>query len=96
MQCSGPKKSPRTTSIVQIVFSFWSFESSHPFSHVIARKGFQIYLLLLKDLSQINNLLSDRYFFIITITSISFYKKLGLRFAYINLNVLPFHRGSCD
>ena len=24
----GPKKSPRTSSIVQIIFSFWSFEIS--------------------------------------------------------------------
>ena len=24
--CSGPKKSPRTSSIVQVIFSFWSFE----------------------------------------------------------------------
>ena len=24
--CGGPKKSPRTSSIVQILFSFWSFE----------------------------------------------------------------------
>ena len=26
MPCGGPKKSPRTSSIVQIIFSFWSFE----------------------------------------------------------------------
>ena len=26
--CGGPKKSPRTSSIVQIVFLFWSFEIS--------------------------------------------------------------------
>ena len=26
--CGGPKKSPRTSSIVQILFSFWSFEIS--------------------------------------------------------------------
>ena len=26
--CGGPKKSPRTSSIVQIIFSFWSFEIS--------------------------------------------------------------------
>ena len=26
--CGGPKKSPRTASIVQIIFSFWSFEIS--------------------------------------------------------------------
>ena len=26
--CGGPKKSPRTPSIVQIIFSFWSFEIS--------------------------------------------------------------------
>ena len=26
MLCSGPKKSPRTSSIVQIIFYFWSFE----------------------------------------------------------------------
>ena len=26
--CGGPKKSPRTSSIVQIIFSFWSFEVS--------------------------------------------------------------------
>ena len=24
----GPKKSPRTSSIVQVIFSFWSFEIS--------------------------------------------------------------------
>ena len=24
--CGGPKKCPRTSSIVQIIFSFWSFE----------------------------------------------------------------------
>ena len=24
--CGGPKKSPRTSSIVKILFSFWSFE----------------------------------------------------------------------
>ena len=24
--CGGPKKSPRTSSIVQVIFSFWSFE----------------------------------------------------------------------
>ena len=24
--CGGRKKSPRTSSIVQIIFSFWSFE----------------------------------------------------------------------
>ena len=24
--CGGPKKSPHTASIVQIIFSFWSFE----------------------------------------------------------------------
>ena len=24
--CGGPKKSPRTSSIVQIIFSVWSFE----------------------------------------------------------------------
>ena len=28
MPCGGPKKSPRTSSIVQIIFSFWSFEIS--------------------------------------------------------------------
>ena len=26
--CGGPKKSPRTSYIVQIIFSFWSFEIS--------------------------------------------------------------------
>ena len=26
--CGGPKMSPRTSSIVQITFSFWSFEIS--------------------------------------------------------------------
>ena len=26
--CGGPKKSPRTSSIAQIIFSFWSFEIS--------------------------------------------------------------------
>ena len=26
MPCGGPKKSPRTSSIVQIIFSFWSFD----------------------------------------------------------------------
>ena len=26
MPCGGPKKSPRTSSIVQITFAFWSFE----------------------------------------------------------------------
>ena len=26
--CGGPKKSPRTSSIVQIIFSFWSFAIS--------------------------------------------------------------------
>ena len=26
MPCRGPKKSPRTSSIMQIIFSFWSFE----------------------------------------------------------------------
>ena len=26
--CGGPKKSPRTSSIVQIIFFFWSFEIS--------------------------------------------------------------------
>ena len=26
--CGGPKLSPRTSSIVQIIFSFWSFEIS--------------------------------------------------------------------
>ena len=26
--CGGPKKSSRTSSIVQIIFSFWSFEIS--------------------------------------------------------------------
>ena len=26
--CGGPKKSPRTSSIVQVIFSFWSFEIS--------------------------------------------------------------------
>ena len=26
--CSSPKKSPRTSSILQIAFSFWSFEIS--------------------------------------------------------------------
>ena len=24
--CGGPKKSPRTSSIVQVIFSFWSFK----------------------------------------------------------------------
>ena len=24
--CGGPKMSPRTSSIVQVIFSFWSFE----------------------------------------------------------------------
>ena len=28
MPCGGPKKSPRTSSIVQVIFSFWSFEIS--------------------------------------------------------------------
>ena len=28
MPCDGPKKSPRTSSIAQIIFSFWSFEIS--------------------------------------------------------------------
>ena len=28
MPRGGPKKSPRTSSIVQIIFSFWSFEIS--------------------------------------------------------------------
>ena len=26
--CGGPIKSPRTSSIVRIIFSFWSFEIS--------------------------------------------------------------------
>ena len=26
VSCGGPKKSPRTSSIVQSIFSFWSFE----------------------------------------------------------------------
>ena len=26
--CGGPKTSPRTSSIVQVIFSFWSFEIS--------------------------------------------------------------------
>ena len=26
--CGGPRKSPRTSSIVQIIFSFWSFKIS--------------------------------------------------------------------
>ena len=26
--CGGPKKAPRISSIVQIIFSFWSFEIS--------------------------------------------------------------------
>ena len=26
--CGGPKKSPRTSSIVQVIFSFWSLEIS--------------------------------------------------------------------
>ena len=26
--CGGPKKSPRTSSIVQVIFSFWTFEIS--------------------------------------------------------------------
>ena len=28
MPCGGPKKTPRTSYIVQIIFSFWSFEIS--------------------------------------------------------------------
>ena len=28
MPCGGPKKSPRTLPIVQIIFSFWPFEIS--------------------------------------------------------------------
>ena len=28
LACGGPKKSPHTSSIVQIKFSFWSFEIS--------------------------------------------------------------------
>ena len=28
MPCGGPKRSRRTSSIVQIIFSFWSFEIS--------------------------------------------------------------------
>ena len=28
VQCGGPKKSPRTSFIVQIIFSIWSFEIS--------------------------------------------------------------------
>ena len=28
MPCGGPKKSPRTSSIVQVIFSSWSFEIS--------------------------------------------------------------------
>ena len=28
MPCCGPKKSPRTSSIVQIIFSFWTLEIS--------------------------------------------------------------------
>ena len=28
MPCGGRKKSPRTSTIVQIIFSFWSFEIS--------------------------------------------------------------------
>ena len=28
MSCGGPKKYPRSSSIVQIIFSFWSFEIS--------------------------------------------------------------------
>ena len=24
--CGGPEKSPRTSSIVQVIFTFWSFE----------------------------------------------------------------------
>ena len=27
--CGGPKKSPRTSSIVQVIFSFWSFVTCH-------------------------------------------------------------------
>ena len=26
--CGGPRKSPRTSPIVQVIFSFWSFEIS--------------------------------------------------------------------
>ena len=29
LQCGGPKKSPRTSRRVQIIFSFWSFEITH-------------------------------------------------------------------
>ena len=28
MQCGGPKTSPRTSTIVQFIFHFWSFEIS--------------------------------------------------------------------
>ena len=28
MSCGGPKRSPRTSTIVQIIFFFWSFEIS--------------------------------------------------------------------
>ena len=44
--CGGPKKSPRTSSIGQIIFSFWSFEISEGILF-IAIKGSQFYFYLL-------------------------------------------------
>ena len=37
--CGGPKKSPRTSSIVQVIFSFWSFEISE---YVLRNQNFII------------------------------------------------------
>ena len=41
MPCGGPKMSPRTSSIVQIIFSFWSCEASDGILglHVAKSKG---------------------------------------------------------
>ena len=46
--CGGPKKSPRTLSIVQIIFSFWSFEISEGILRnqkiIIGLDSFRLYL----------------------------------------------------
>ena len=46
VSCGGPKKSPRTSSIVQIIFSFWSFEISEGIIIGFFVEGCQITVIL--------------------------------------------------
>ena len=62
MPCGGPKKSPRSSFIVQIIFSFWSFEISDD----ILRKSEIYFQFRYIHLNNFNHLALFRFAYICT------------------------------